>query len=50
MAADGAVLNEYIVDGRYPGDIVFEDIGRTEAREALDIARRIGERVRSLMG
>ena len=49
MAADGAILNEYIVAGRYPGDIVFEDIGRTEAREALEITRRIGERVRSLM-
>jgi len=50
MAAEGAVLNEYIVAGRYPGDIVFEDIGKPEAEEALEATRRIRARVRDLMG
>jgi len=49
MIAEGAVLNEYIVAGRYPGDIAFEDIGKAEAEEALDAAWRIRVRVRSLM-
>jgi hypothetical protein len=34
VAADGAILNEYVVAGRYPGDLVIEDIGRMEAKEA----------------
>jgi HEPN domain-containing protein len=50
MAAEGAVLNEYVVAGRYPGDIVSEDIGKPEAEEALEAARRIRARVRGLMG
>lgn len=50
MIAEGAVLNEYIVAGRYPGDIAFEGIGKAEAEEALDAARRIRVRVRNLMG
>lgn len=50
LAAEGAVLNEYIVAGRYPGDIVFEDIGQTEAQEALEAVRQIEARVRKLMG
>ncbi len=45
LEPDGIVLNEYIVAGRYPGDIIFEDIGLAEAREALDAARRISARV-----
>ena len=36
-----AVLNEYIVEGRYPGDLSFESIGPDEAEEAVNIARRI---------
>ena len=39
-------MNEYIVDGRYPGDLAHEKIGATEAKEALSIARRIKETVR----
>jgi HEPN domain-containing protein len=50
MAAEGAVLNEYVVAWRYPGDIVFEDIGKAEAEEALGAARRIRARVTDLMG
>jgi HEPN domain-containing protein len=42
---EGAVLNEYIVSGRYPGDVAFEEIGRPEAEEALEAARRIHARV-----
>lgn len=49
MVTEGAVLNEYIVAGRYPGDITFEPIGRAEAQEALDASRRIRARVRKLM-
>jgi hypothetical protein len=37
----GSVLNEYITEGRYPGDITFESIGETEAQEAVSIARCI---------
>ncbi len=37
----GAVLNEYIVAGRYPGDLSFESIGRGEAEEAVSIAQLI---------
>jgi hypothetical protein len=37
----GAVLNEYIVEGRYPGDLSFESIGPDQAEEAVNIAQRI---------
>jgi HEPN domain-containing protein len=50
MITEGAVLNEYIVASRYPGDIAFEHIGRAEAKEALSATRRIRARVRNLMG
>lgn len=48
LAPGGAVLNEYIVAGRYPGDLAVEHIGRAEAHEALDAARRIAARARDL--
>jgi HEPN domain-containing protein len=38
---EGIVLNEYITEGRYPGDIAFESIGDAEAQEAVGITRRI---------
>lgn len=41
LAEAGAVLNEYIVAGRYPGDIAFEEIGKAEAHEALAAVQRI---------
>ncbi len=41
LVSEGAVLNEYITEGRYPGDIAYEDIGRDDAEEALRIVRRI---------
>jgi hypothetical protein len=37
----GAILNEYITVGRYPGDLAFETIGPAEAQEALDAACQI---------
>jgi len=43
----GAVLNEYIVAGRYPGDVAHEEIGNAEAEEAVAIVRRIENKVRS---
>ena len=49
MMAEGAVLNEYIVAGRYPGDLTFEDIGEAQAEEALGAARFIQARVTDLM-
>ena len=36
MVAEGAILNEYIVAGRYPGDLAVENIDRSAAIEALD--------------
>jgi hypothetical protein len=33
--------NEYIVAGRYPGDLAYEAIGKEEAEEAREIVRRI---------
>ena len=41
LLEDGETLNEYITEGRYPGDIAYEDIGRDDAQESLDIVRRI---------
>ena len=41
LLEDGAVLNEYIVAGRYPGDLAYETIGKAEAEEAVEIVRRI---------
>jgi HEPN domain-containing protein len=45
LLEEGTVLNEYITEGRYPGDIAFESIGGVEAQEAVSIARRIRETV-----
>lgn len=49
MIAEGAVLNEYIVAGRYPGDIAFEEIGPAQAKEALEAAQRIREHIVKLI-
>ena len=45
----GAVLNEYIVEGRYPGGLSFESIGPDEAEEAVNIARRVKALVAAIM-
>lgn len=34
LLQEGSVLNEYITEGRYPGDIAFESVGNAEAQEA----------------
>ncbi len=49
LAAEGSLLNEYIVAGRYPGDIAPEQIGPAEAREALKAAQAIRTHVRRAM-
>jgi HEPN domain-containing protein len=49
MIDEGAILNEYIIVGRYPEDINFERIGRVEAEEALEAVRRIQARIKDLM-
>ena len=50
LASAGAILNEFLISGRYPGDISFEDIRRLQAVEALDAAQQIRDCVRRLMG
>jgi HEPN domain-containing protein len=35
------VLNRYIAEGRYPGDLPFENIGENEAKEAIEAAEKI---------
>jgi HEPN domain-containing protein len=49
LMGEGAVLNEYIVSGRYPGDLAFEGIGQPEVEEALLAVRRIHARVTKLL-
>ncbi|NCC36314.1 MAG: HEPN domain-containing protein [Chloroflexia bacterium] len=46
---EGAALNEFVVAGRYPGDLAFDSIGETEAKEALHAAQRIRDKVRQLL-
>ena len=45
LTMDSVVLNEYIVSGRYPGDLAYEDIGRSDAQEAIGLVRRIRDLV-----
>lgn len=42
-------LNEYIVAGRYPGDIAWEQITTAEAEEALEAVQRIRTQVKHAM-
>jgi HEPN domain-containing protein len=37
------LLNEYITEARYPGDLPFESIGEDDAREAIEAADKIEE-------
>jgi len=39
------LLNEYITEGRYPGDLPFESIGADDAKEAIEAAEKIEEYV-----
>ena len=43
LVEDGSILNDYIADGRYPGDIAFEAISLKQANEAVEKAERIKE-------
>jgi HEPN domain-containing protein len=49
MTAEGIVLNEYVIAGRYPDDLSFDEIGRAQAEEALVAAQNIAQRVMTLM-
>ncbi|MCP4988325.1 MAG: hypothetical protein GY928_20435, partial [Colwellia sp.] len=39
----GRILNDYIVEGRYPGDISFDTIEIVQAQEAYNVAKNIRE-------
>lgn len=43
LVEDGTVLNDYIANGRYPGDIAFEEIGLKQAKKVIEKAERIKE-------
>ncbi|MBC8509817.1 MAG: HEPN domain-containing protein [Chloroflexi bacterium] len=49
MIVEGAILNEYIVAGRYPGDVAAEGISADAAKEALEAVHRIRARIMKLM-
>lgn len=49
MVDEGIILNEYIIAGRYPEDLAYEQLGAKEAREALNAVRKIRERVLVLL-
>ncbi|MBU1486812.1 HEPN domain-containing protein [bacterium] len=40
-----SLLNEYITEARYPGDLPFESIGEPDAREAIESAEKVEELV-----
>ena len=45
LTSDSAILNEYAVAGRYPGDLAFEDIDLMDAQEAVAIVCQIRDLV-----
>jgi HEPN domain-containing protein/predicted nucleotidyltransferase len=50
MKAEGELLNQFVIAGRYPDENgVFADYTRTDAANALQAARRIRDRVNTLM-
>ena len=49
IVAEGALLNEYIVAGRYPGDIASEQIRAAEATEALEAAQKVRTQIQRAM-
>lgn len=49
MVDEGTILNEYIIAGRYPEDIAYEQLGATEAREALQATQKIRDRILFLL-
>lgn len=49
MVDQGIILNEYIIAGRYPEDLAYEQLGTAEAREALQAAHNIRDRIMDLL-
>ncbi len=43
LIGNGRILNDYIIEGRYPGDISFERIGIEQARTAYEAVKKIRE-------
>ncbi len=43
LKQEAEILNQYITEGRYPGDLPYESIGKTEAEEAITSAEKIEE-------
>lgn len=41
LQGESNLLNEYITEGRYPGDLPWEMIGKKEAEEAIAAAEQI---------
>jgi len=41
LSVECSELNEYITEGRYPGDLPWEEIGKTQAEEAIEATDRI---------
>ncbi|MFH1321681.1 MAG: HEPN domain-containing protein [Bacteroidota bacterium] len=39
------LLNEYITEGRYPGDLPFENINKDDAIKAIEAAEKIEDKV-----
>lgn len=39
--SETGILNRYITEGRYPGDLPYESIGPREATEAIEAAEKI---------
>ena len=49
LLPEGAILNEYIVAGRYPGDIAAEGFDDKVAKEAVEAVQQIQAHVRELL-
>ena len=45
LKGECGLLNEYISEARYPGDLPFESIGEDDAKEAIEAAEKIEEHV-----
>jgi len=41
LFVETGLLNRYITEGRYPGDLPFESIGENDAKEAIEAAEKI---------
>jgi HEPN domain-containing protein len=50
LVESGRILNDYITEGRYPGNISFETIGIEQAKEAYVVAKKIKEFVERHIG